>query len=135
MNKQVQTRCSEIKFSITVTWPQADVDVVIAERTMFHKTPHEIAGRTPKSDSVDRFINAVMDDKIFERYGLNCTASNGFIMGCCSVEFTLEDMSKLEQLPQLIELAKKRVKQLRRRHVRYYKTGKTMESHIDIYAV
>lgn len=118
--KRVQTEVTEISFRIDVEWPECDVDVVYSEIGGMYQDIHEVGSRTPTSESVDRFLDAVAQDQEIQRASVDFSSSCPLMMGCCHVVFSTGS-ENLDRLADLISFAKKRVKELRRKHVRYHK--------------
>jgi hypothetical protein len=123
MTKPVQTYCAVVKFTIQVHWPDADVDAVYSELGGMFQEHTTTNHRTPTDASVERFLSAVFADLELKARGLDAKTSDSLMMGYCAMEFEL-DVDRIDELPQLIEFAKRRMRQLRQQHVRYYKKGK-----------
>jgi hypothetical protein len=123
MTKPVQTYCAAVKFTIQVCWPDADVDAVYCELGGMFQEHTTTNHRTPIAASVDRFLDAVFADPELKARGLDAKTADNFMMGCCAMEFEL-DPDRIAELPQMIEFATKRMRQLRQQHVRYYKQGR-----------
>jgi len=121
-NKPVTTGLCEIKFTVSVDWPDADVDAVYQE--LGATGSHTVApGRTPTAPSVDAFLNAVWRDEELKARGIDVDEWCGLMMGRASVTFSVGP-DRLPELAELVKFAESRMRGLRRRFVRYHRPGK-----------
>jgi len=121
-NKPVTTGLCEVKFTVSVDWPAADVDAVYQE--IGASGSHKVApGRTPTAASVDRFLHAVWQDEPLKGRGIEVDEWCGLMMGCASVTFKVPP-ERAPELPELVGFAEGRMRDLRRRHVRYHRPGR-----------
>lgn len=117
--KQVRTTIGEISFRVDVEWPDADVDVVIAQRTTFHDG-HKVKTRTPTADSVDRFLDELANDEELRDRDIRICETCSLMMGGCFAVFEV-DGDRIGQLQELVDIAVKVMKRTRAKHVRYHR--------------
>jgi hypothetical protein len=123
VTRAVETYCSILKFTISVSWPDADVDAVYCELGGMFQSHTLSNNRTPTDGSVEVFLGAVSRDPELKARDIDARTFDSLMMGCCAVEFEVST-ERIEELPELIRFAEQRMRFLRRKYVRYHREGK-----------
>jgi hypothetical protein len=122
-----RTEVGALTFTLWVEWPEADVDLAFSEvvGTMCQPSREVKDNKTPTMGSVDRFLSALMRDSVLEAAGVTVRQTHGLMMGTCSATFEV-DYDKYEKLPELVDLAKRRMNLHRTRRVRFHRRGNVL---------
>ena len=119
----------EVRFTIHINWPEADVDAVFAEIGGMFQGEHEVqTNSTPTAESVSRVLDDLMTNhrEYWDSLKVECKESYGLMMGCCHVTFstTFEDYT-----PDLVKHVKADVQHMMSKGVRYYKRKTSINGH------
>ena len=93
----------QISFTLGYEWPDADVDAVITPMLMFGEDL-PVGPETPITESVSRALHVFVDSPVLKENGIKADEWHDLMMGCCAVTLSISP-DKIDQLPQLIEIA------------------------------
>lgn len=116
-----QTSLDCVTFTISIFWPDCDVDARIPIRTG-RSLPNQVVKKsiTPKARSVDKLLDVIEKDSRLIKLGLTVCSSQSLMMGCATVEFQVNDNNKLPDLLEITRKSEEIVRQLIKQQVRYH---------------
>lgn len=129
-SKKYELSMYRIKFDIAVTFPEGDVDVVLANLAQWVPFHHDVKGKsTPIEITVEKYLAILMhesiNNKIFGK--AEVCGSYSLMQNFCSLTFEVDadDLKDMSELQEIINNCEKIMRSYAK-IIRYYKDKTTV---------